>query len=52
LISRCSPGSTITLWPTLDAALARKVDIDRFACGGWCRRYHVIYQLGPVVPDA
>jgi hypothetical protein len=46
LVSFCHPGATVTLWGSLAEAEASKRFIDQLACGGRCRRDHVIYRLG------
>ena len=49
LIARCSPGSTITLWPKLSQALRSKRKVDHTACGHLCMgpAGHEIVKLDP-----
>jgi len=36
---------TITLWPTYEEAEIRKIQIDKFACGGHCYGFHELFDL-------
>ncbi len=46
LVSFCRAGApTVTLWADFAAATISKAAIDRLACGGCCRKAHVIYEL-------
>jgi hypothetical protein len=52
VVSLCSPGVTVTLWPTLEQAERAKQSIDDTGCGGSCWRRHRILALHAPEEDA
>lgn len=44
-VSRCHPGATVMLFESLAEAAIAKRCIDDTACGGGCRRDHILFDL-------
>jgi hypothetical protein len=45
VISRCPPGITVVLTPSLESAQKRKLNVDQFRCGRECKGMHEVVKL-------